>query len=356
MELLFKEDWVEARRRTEAWYAREIIDRCAVQIRAPRKGASPRKPPVWASLEEKWTDIDAVLDRFEAGARDVWYGGEALPLFMPNLGPNVLSAWLGCPLHFAETTTWTDPIIADWRTAPELKLNRRGRWWRWMTQATRLAAQRGKGKFIVGITDLHGGGDGLAALRGTEALCSDLALDPEPVKKAEVFLRSLWFDVSDELYALSVSEGQEGSGGFLGWGPGRTWPLQEDLFALISPAMGREFFMGAITEQARHLDNAIFHLDGPESLPHLDALLDIPELDGIQWQPGAAHMEMTQWIPLIQRIQSRGKCVLFRAAPPEIEKILAATSARGLMITTSVATEDEGRALLKKVGEWTRDK
>ena len=66
-------------------------------------------------------------------------------------------------------------------------------------------------------------------------------------------------------------------------------------------------------------------------------------------------MEMTQWIPLIQRIQSKGKCVLFRAMPDEIEKILPATSAHGLMITTSVATDGEGRALLTKVGEWTRD-
>ena len=354
MELLFKEDWPQARRRTEAWYAREIIDRCAVQIRAPRKGVSRPKPPVWASLEQKWTDIETLLDCFDRGAPGIWYGGEAIPIFMPSLGPNVFSAWLGCPLHFAETTTWTDPIIADWRNGPDLKLDRKGRWWKWMTKATKLAAQRGKGKFIVGITDLHGGGDGLAALRGTEALCADLALDPEPVRKAEALVRRLWFDVSEELYALSASEGQDGSAGFLGWGSGRTWPLQEDLFALISPKMGREFFMEAIAEQARRLDHSVFHLDGPESLPHLDALLDIPELDGIQWQPGAAHMEMTQWIPLIQRIQSKGKCVLFRAMPAEIEKVLAATSARGLMITTSVATEDEGRALLKKVGEWTK--
>lgn len=356
MDLAFKEDWAEARRRTEAWYAREIIDRCAVQIRAPRAGFARRPPPVWKSLEQKWTDIDTLLDCFDEGAPGIWYGGEALPIFMPNLGPNVLSAWLGCPLHFAETTTWTDPVIREWRDFSELKLNRAHRWWKWMTKATKLAAQRGKGKFIVGITDLHGGGDGLAALRGTESLCADLALDPEPVKRAERAIRRVWFEASEELYALSTAEGQDGSAGFLGWGPGRTWPLQEDLFALISPTMGREFFMEAIAEQARHLDNAVLHLDGPESLPHLDALLEIPELDGIQWQPGAAHLEMTQWIPLIQRIQSKGKCVLIRATPAEIEKILAATTAKGLMITTSVATESEGRALLKKVGEWTRDK
>ena len=42
MEFSFKEDWVEARKRLEAWWKGEIIDRCTLMVSAPREGVMPR--------------------------------------------------------------------------------------------------------------------------------------------------------------------------------------------------------------------------------------------------------------------------------------------------------------------------
>ena len=352
--LEFKPDWDEASARRAAWYQCEVIDRCAIAVTAPRDGATPNPPTKPPTLDEQWTNVDYQLDKAEERLRTTWFGGEACPDVRMNLGPHAISAWLGAKLVFMETTSWTEPIIDDWDTFGPLTFDPNNRWWQWMLTATQRAAERGAGRFITSICDIHGGGDAIASLRGNENFCMDLVLNPEHIRTAEAFLRAMWFEVCETLLDISTRRGQEGTGGFLGWGPGRTVPLQDDVLALISPAMVEEFLLQALVDQCEWLDSSVFHLDGPESLPSLDLLLDLPKLHGIQWQPGAAHYPMTNWIPLLRRIQQAGKCVHISAQADEVETLLAELPAAGLLIHTHCATEAEGHALLKKTADWTR--
>ncbi|GAG07493.1 unnamed protein product, partial [marine sediment metagenome] len=57
---------------------------------------------------------------------------------------------------------------------------------------------------------------------------------------------------------------------------------------------------------------AIYHLDGPDALMHLDDLLSISTLTGIQWVPGAGK-DLTcsdTWMPVYKKIQAAGKNVV----------------------------------------------
>ena len=351
--LHYKEDWEQAKKRIEAWYHGEVIDRCAIWVETPRANTVRKDIPRPKTILERWTDIDYLLAAEEERMRCTFYGGESFPSFWPNLGAYVFSAWLGCRLVFGKDNAWTEPIIGDWESFEGLHFDEDNQWWRWIIRATRMAAERGKDNFLVSFTDVHGGGDALAALRGTEHLCMDLVMHPEKVRECERFLRKMWFAVYEELYEAQKSAGQEGSCGWLGWGSERTCPLQEDLLALISPEMFEEFFLDAIVEQTEYVDYSMFHLDGPESVPHLELLLDIPTLNGIQWQPGVANYPITKWVPLLKRIQDRDKCVLITAEPHEIEILLGELSSAGLMIGTACDSEDEAKALLGKVERWT---
>jgi len=353
--VLYKPDWDDAKRRLEAWYRCEIIDRCCVAVTAPKQGVTPREIPAPPTLEKRWLDVDYLFERGEEGFRRTFYGGEAVPVFRPELGPPAFSAWLGGELEFMPTTTWADRCIDSAEALADLNFDPDGRWWRWMQEMTDRAAERGKDRYIVAICDIHGGGDCLSMLRGPDEFCIDLALHPEETHAAERFLRNMWFEVCDDLLPRCVSGGQDGTCGFLGWGPGKTVPLQEDVFALISPQMAEEFFIPAIIEQAEYLDSAVFHLDGPESLPSLDLLLDIPALHGIQWQPGVAHRPMVKWIPLLKRIQAAGKCLHISSTPDQVETILGEVSSKGLFLHTSCKSEREARDLLRKVEDWTHE-
>ncbi|OIN98337.1 hypothetical protein AUJ66_01180 [Candidatus Desantisbacteria bacterium CG1_02_38_46] len=254
----YKEDWGQAKKRIEAWWHREIIDRVCIAVTAPRANVKRKEIKAPATIEECWTNMDYLLDLAWENIRCTYWGGEAIPNYIPNLGPNVISAWLGCELKFAEGTSWAEPLIKDWSTFPGLKFDPKNKWWKWMTEMTERAAKIGKDKFLVGITDFHGGGDALSAIRGTENFCVDLLEYPQEIKKCQEFLKNFWFQIYKELLDLTQKYGQEGSCSWLGWAPGKTCPLQEDCLALISPKSFKEFFLEAIISETKHLDYSIF--------------------------------------------------------------------------------------------------
>jgi len=133
-----------------------------------------------------------------------------------------------------------------------------------------------------------------------------------------------------------------------------TWyPLQCDFSAMISPEFFEEFVKPALQREAAFLKKSIYHLDGPGEIPHIDHLLDIKEIDGIQWTAGAGQPDLSdeKWYPLYKKIQAKGKkLVLLGAEASGVEKLLDNLSIKGLFISTECKTEEEARLLLKKVG------
>ena len=347
----FKEDWETAKKRFEAWWAGEVIDRVAIQVTAPREGAIRKEIPPPPLLEARWTDVEYVLACAEERFRTTYFGGEAFPCFWPNLGPDVFAAYLGCPIKFAEGTTWAMPIISDWETAPPLRLNRESRWWRLTLELTEAAVQASQGRYFVGLTDLHGGMDALAALRGQQALCLDVVDHPQHVEKAMALLTPLWFDVYEALYAVA-RRAIPGSSTWLGiWSPGRMYPVSCDFAGLVSPQVFERFILPDIEAQVNWLDHSIYHLDGPCALQDLDMLLELPRLNGIQWVPGAGSGSMLQWVPLLRRIQQAGKIVHFSVSFEEVEPLLSELSPNGLMLSTSSPSESAAKSLLRTAAQ-----
>ncbi len=356
MRVLYKEDWEQAKERFLAWWEGEIVDRVALQVRAPRKNYQPRSRPVPATLEQRWTDIEWRLWEAEESFRATFFGGEAFPCFWCNLGPDIMAACLGAELVFEQTTTWVKPLITDWETVPPLCLDPNNRWWRLLQEMTKVAVEVGAGKFFVGLTDIHAGGDLLAALRGRENFCLDLVECPDKVREAMAAITPLFFEFYETLHAI-IRTRYEGTSTWLNvWSPGRWYPVSMDALALISPQMFQAFFLDDIKAQVDWLDYSLFHLDGPDCIRHLDILLDLPKLHGIQWVPGARYSSMLPWVPLLKRIQKAGKLVHITVPVSDVEPLLRELSPKGLMIETWCATEDEARTLLRKAFVWTKEK
>jgi hypothetical protein len=102
------------------------------------------------------------------------------------------------------------------------------------------------------------------------------------------------------------------------------------------------------------VDHRLYHLDGPRALVHLDALLGTPELQAIQWVPGAGQSEIAQWFPLLATVQRAGKSLLIYLRPGELDLVLAALRTHelrpaGLALDIGCADEDEAYACLAKV-------
>jgi 5-methyltetrahydrofolate--homocysteine methyltransferase len=98
--------------------------------------------------------------------------------------------------------------------------------------------------------------------------------------------------------------------------------LSSDFCYMIGPEMFDEFVKPTIEPSCRRLPRSFYHLDGPGQLPHLDSLLAIKELDGIQWVPGAGQPECDRWPEVYARIRAAGKKIQVMGGLDVFERVL----------------------------------
>jgi len=358
----YKENWEKTQQRFKAWWKQEIMDRIVIQAYAPKLKTNGWTPlGTWLPFKviKKWADsgfdMEYLIFEKEKRISSTYYGGDAFPFFFVNLGPGSLAGYLGCEANFKEDTIWFGPpILNNWRDSYKVKFDHENKLWKITKQLTKFACEKGKNKFLVSFADLGGVMNIIESLRGTEKLCMDLIENPEEVKELRDSIIKVWIKCCDELFDI-INKYQEGTlGWFPAWSPGKMCPLQCDFSALISPKMYEEFVAPEIQTLARHLDNSIYHLDGPDAVKHLDIILNIPEINAIQWVPGKGAPPAIHWIPMLQKIQKKKKSLFVYAEEArQVEHLISELSPKGLLISVSCNSEEEARTLVKKTEKWT---
>ena len=133
--------------------------------------------------------------------------------------------------------------------------------------------------------------------------------------------------------------------------------LQSDFSYMISPAMFERFVMPDLTACCNHLDHGFYHLDGKGEIPHLDMLLSIERLRGIQWIPGDGQPPPHKWLPLLKRIRDGGKLCQVFVSLEGARTIVRNLGGRGFMFVFEPAlmehylNPEEARAFLKVLAE-----
>jgi len=76
---------------------------------------------------------------------------------------------------------------------------------------------------------------------------------------------------------------------------------------MISPDMFQKFVAPDLQAIARALRYTIYHWEVPGQFPHLDCVLSIPEITGVQWNPGPTlePPHSPTWYPLYRKIQEK---------------------------------------------------
>mgnify|MGYP000896408048 CR=1 FL=1 len=357
---LFKDDWEAACRRMDAWWAGEIVDRCVVMVTAPRDHpvGNIREPKPPLNVEQLWLDAEYRVAAAEARFATTFYGGEAIPTFFPNLGPGIAATYIGVEPVFAEETVWfdQDPVVKSYGGRQPIRLEENNHWWQVTQELTRASLAKSENRWVTAMTDLGGSLDLVASLRGTKTLLMDLIDYPSEVKRLTAEVDQVWLHCFQELDHM-IRQQMEGTSSWMHIWCRDTWyPFQCDCSAMFSPQMFEEFVLPSLQEQCRQLDYSIYHWDGPGQIPHLDLLLSMPELTGIQWVPGDGNpgVESPKWFPLYKRIQAAGKNLVLLGAPlHSVESIVKELSPKGLLISTHADTEDEARSLLNDVAKWS---
>jgi hypothetical protein len=133
---------------------------------------------------------------------------------------------------------------------------------------------------------------------------------PEIIKDYVNQLDNLYFKYYDPLYDLvKLSDGSSSYTAFDIWSPGKLAKVQCDFCAMMSPDHFREFVQPSLRKQCQQLDHSIYHLDGPDAVKHMDALMEIEELDALQWTSGAAKPDggYEGWYPIYDKVRAANK-------------------------------------------------
>ena len=108
--------------------------------------------------------------------------------------------------------------------------------------------------------------------------------------------------------------------------------LQCDFSYMISPAMFERFVVPDLEACCGYLTHGFYHLDGKGEIPHLDLLLDIQRLRGIQWIPGDGQPTPEHWLPLLKRIRDGGKLCQVFVSPEGARRIVRELGGKGFSV------------------------
>jgi hypothetical protein len=359
-DLKLKPDFSKTVERFRAWWAGGALDRPLVTVEVKPSRPLRTRPSQHATLRDRWMDVDWNVENAIARLEAHDYPGDSLPFYMPNLGPEITATLFGCELEFGESTAWSKPVIHDpsgWERIAAAKPDFGNPYWTVLEKMTRRAMDRSEGRYMVGLTDLHGNYDILAALRDPQALCTDMLDCPDLVRKAGRRVAEAFVEALQRNWALVSGAGY----GCTTWLPfhheGLAYASSSDFWGLVSYAMARQMVLPDILVELAPLERSIFHLDGPSALQHLDLLLDLRQVQAIQWVYGAGNGPAARWIGVYRRVLAAGKAVQVIAEDPaDALEILRAVGPDGvwLWVAKPFDTLDEAHRFIAETAKVTK--
>ncbi len=357
MNLETKPDLEKCLDRVEAWWDGEMLDRPPVSIFVRPKQPPREVPSHHADLRSRWLDTDYQIERVTAAVESNVFLAETFPKYFPNLGPDIAATCFGSELTFGEQTSWSSPVLKNIRDFLKMQPDMEAFYWQHVRQMTRESIRRGQGKWITAITDIHAGGDLLAAMREPQDLAFDFADDIEGVELACQHVAPMYNALHENIISL-MPAGQPSCT----WGSivsrKRMYYHSCDFICMISAEMFRRTILPVLEYESRQTQRGIFHLDGPGALRHLDDLLALPKLSAIQWVYGTGKGAAADWLDVYRRIQSAGKGMeVVCTGLDDARRVMAALKPKGCwLVLWADCDEAGGKAFLKEVERWAAGK
>ncbi len=349
------DDWEQRIARQDAFWNCEIIDRPVVLVTLGKENpAYPRPSPKgWPSFRARWMDTEYIAESALANAMNTEYLGDALPAYDPNLGPEVFSSFFGTEMEYGEETSWSIPNLLDWSEVDNLQLSKDNFYWKKLIEITDALLEIGKGKFYTGMTDWHPGGDCLAAFRDPATLALDMLEHRDEVENLLSRITRTYLEVFD-FYYDKLTAARQAMTNWAGIVSSKKWYVpSNDFSCMISREMFDQVFVPGITQECRALEASLYHLDGPQALRHLDSLLDIKELNAIQWVYGAGNGRPSDWMAVYKRCQDAGKGLQLGLGVDELDFFMQNLKPEGLWIAlVGVENRDHAEAMIRKIASW----
>lgn len=360
MENRYGIDWDTIKGRYDDWWHHCNTSRPLLTIRAPKvRGQlaaalqgyedgyhATHQPDSAGKVDyaDYWLNIDEVIRRNEAVFDASYYTAETYPKLFASLGVTSHAVFLGGTPLFSKDTIWCDHAFQD-PEADTVSFDSQNKWYRWSLEATKRIAAHANGSYRIGIPDLCENTDVMASLYETQDLLFHLYDYEDEILAMTREVQRHWFPVYDAHRELVLEpDGYCNYGPFQLFGKGRIAKLQCDMSAMIGQDMFETFALPFLREQTEWLDSSVYHLDGPDAVKHLDAVLTMDKLSALQWTPGAGNADGGDecWDFIYEKALSAGKSIYALVAPHNIPRFVKRFGHKGVLIVT--AAEDKASA------------
>lgn len=277
-------------------------------------GKDPGRPRPNAPLLSQATCTDlsvsaeALIDRIDYELSSLVFLGDAFPFFnMDCFGPGVIAAFLGGRIDNSTGRVWfhaAEDLPID---QIHFEYNPDNVWFNRIRELYAAGMNHWQGQVLMGMTDIGGNLDVLSTFRPSEKLLFDLYDHPDEVKRLTWEAHTAWHqyyaDLNDVLQPVNP--------GYSDWSSlysdVPSYMLQSDFSYMISPTMFNEFIKPELEATCNRLPRSFYHLDGVGQLAHLDSLLTIEALNGVQWVPGDGKPDCGHWPQVFEKIHAAGK-------------------------------------------------
>ena len=352
--LELKPDFAEAAKHFESWWLCQNTDRPIVSC-SVRPVQDPILPPAPPTLKEQWLDPDYTVAVADAKLSSRPWIAESFPVLHPNVGPDLTATLFGCDLKFGENTSWVQHSFHspdDWApflaTEPEFE----NLYWQTIETCMGVSLERGHGRFLTGLPDLHGAFDMLAGIRSPEGVCLDLYDAPDQVLRSGLHAARAYDKAYRRAYRILERADQGSTTWCPLWHSGPAYVSSCDFLALVSSEIAKSHILPTIRIETSFTDRSIFHLDGPDAHRHLDLILNLDTVQAVQWVYGDGAGPATRWIDTYRRILETGRAaqVICETAGDAVE-MAAHLGSAGIWLTIyeELATESEANDLIAEI-------
>ncbi len=339
----WKNNWQDSKKRYLDWWSgKGLIISMWEHLEKHGRQHEPVIPPSPPrDIHQFWFDPDWRAAHIHYQLSKSSFKADILPVANTHLGPGSLAAILGAELEGREDTIW---IKHRKNFDDEIIFNEENRWWQLHLDLLRTCKKKSGGKYFVGCPDLIEGLDTLAGLRGTQSVLTDMILRPEVLEAQLQKVNDVYFRVFDIIYDIIREEDEMAFCCFSLWGPGKVSKLQCDISGMISEEDFRRFALPYLREQCQKIEYTLYHLDGVAAIRHLDAILEIEELNAVQWSSGEGEPQGGDecWYDMYKKILATGKSLMpCWVEISQLRSLLDSIGADGLNILMHFKTEKD---------------
>lgn len=356
MSKVWKSNWAETQQHFRDWWNHTglVFGSWGPGLVSEHWHEQVPEPPAPPTVEERHTDPEFVapFTRWKMAHR-AW-PGDILPSAWPHVGTLPLAACLGAKPSYSMYNVWYKEVMHTLGDDyPPLKYDPEFPECRQLETIIRRSVEAAKGNYFIGMPAFLGGIDNLCEVRGTAETLMAIIEDPPGLHRRLREIQDAYYVAFDRFYdMIKLEDGSMCFGYFMLYGDGKVGLCQCDTAMMISPEMFGEFVMPYLREQCAFLDRSMFHIDGSDALQHLDMLLEIDDLDAIEYtpDPNVPDAADPRWFEYYRRILDAGKSLwVANLKKHQVLPVLDAIGGKGVYVQAWPLTEAEGVELAEKV-------